>query len=396
MRQLTAIVTDVRFRMSLAIIRDLAEAGIRVVAVEFDGQTPPLGFYSKYVDKYIFMDEDMYLDQLYELCRTEMENTGNKPALIPVSTKTMNLLIEDPIRKRFSEVAGLCLPEKDNLDILNDKERLHNLAQSLEIPVPREYQDGSEEISYPCVVKPLFGEKYGLKASERYRIVNTDIQMQAASLNFRKKCRGDAVVVQQYIDGAGFGCSVFAKDGKVIASISHRRIREYPVSGGPSTCCRVVHIEELNRYSEMLVKELNYTGICMFEYKQGADGRYYLLEANPRVWGSYPLTRCAKCNVTHKWFESSINNGNPDLKYTAPRTEFRDVRMHFLTMDIKAGFAYLSDGKPLLWLGTILDIFNWNTKGGLFEWSDMKPAIKYFLAGFKKEVNKSREKHELE
>jgi len=396
MKQLTAIVTDVRFRMSLAIIRDLAEAGIRVVAVEFDGQTPPLGFYSKYVDKYIFMDEDKYLDQLYELCETEGRDTGLKPAIIPVSTKTMNLLLDDAVRMRFCEVAGLCLPSTENLEILNDKERLHMLAQRLQIPVPMEYQDEFDEITFPCVVKPLFGEKYGLKASERYRIVSTEIQMNAAALSFKKICRGDAVVIQQYIDGPGFGCSVFAKEGKVLASISHKRIREYPISGGPSTCCKVVHIEALNRYSEQIVKELNFTGICMFEYKQGGNGEYYLLEANPRVWGSYPLTRCAKCNVTHKWFEASVNNGNPDLNYVAPRTDFKDVRMHFLTMDIKAGLAYLSDGKPLLWIDSVADIFKWNTKGGLFEWTDMKPALKYFFAGFKKEVNKTREKHELE
>ena len=48
---MTAVITDVHYRMSLALIRDLAEAGIRVVVCENSNSQLPLGFYSRYIDK---------------------------------------------------------------------------------------------------------------------------------------------------------------------------------------------------------------------------------------------------------------------------------------------------------------------------------------------------------
>lgn len=40
---MTAIVTDVHYRMSLALIRDLAQAGVRVICCERRGVSAPLG-----------------------------------------------------------------------------------------------------------------------------------------------------------------------------------------------------------------------------------------------------------------------------------------------------------------------------------------------------------------
>lgn len=377
MKKPTAIITDVRYRMSLALIRDLAQSGVRVVAVEFDGKTSPLGFYSKYVERTFFADEDKYLEQLYDVCRSEMNDSGQKPALIPVGTATMNKLAVPEVRSRFAEVAGMALPSINQLELLNDKERLHVLAGKLGIPVPQEYSAPYEGMLFPCVVKPLFGEKFGLKAAQRYKIAENMIQLKSAVAFYEKICGPNSVVVQQYLTGAGFGCSVFAENGKVKASITHQRIREYPISGGPSTCCRVVHIGELQDYTEALVKELSFTGVAMFEFKQDDKGNYYLLESNPRVWGSYPLTRCAKCNISQKWFESAFNNGNPDAHFKAPATDFRDVRMHYALSDMVAGLGYIKNGQIGLGFDAFADVFRVSAKGGLFEWGDIKPSLKY-------------------
>lgn len=383
MNRKTAIVTDVRYRMSLAIIRDLAQAGIKVVAVEFDGSTPPLGFFSKYTAKCVFMDEDKYLDQLWELCKAEYIESGEKPALMPVSNATMKLLVKPETRERFEEVAGICIPSEEQLIFLNDKGKLHALAENLGIPVPKEYDVNDRDITYPCVVKPLCGEHYGIKAKDRYRIVNNEIQMKAAYARFTKMCEGEKPVIQQYINGDGCGCSVFAKDGKVMASITHKRVREYPISGGPSTCCKVIHNGNLQDYTETLVKAVALNGVAMFEYKQGADGTFYLLESNPRVWGSYPLTRCARCNITQQWFAESFRNGNPGTLYKAPSTDFRDVKMNFMLTDMRAGVSYIRDGRVRLGLMAFIDALNPKVKGGLFEWGDPKPAFKY-VSGYLK------------
>lgn len=362
----TAIVTDVRFRMSLAILRDLADAGVKVIAVEHENLTPALGFFSNKVSESYFFAKESYLDDLFSLCKKEYEKTGKKPVLMPTSIATLNLLVEENTKTRFLEVASFSLAKKEDLELLNNKEKALLFAKECGACVP-EY-DGS----FPCMVKPLFGEKFGLKAKDRYRKVNTEEELILAKKHFVSICNGEEPLVQKYIDGDGYGFSVFAKDGIVKSSIAHKRIREYPVTGGPSTCCESVDIPELKNIVEKIVSKLSFTGLAMFEFKKGRDGKYYMLEVNPRVWGSYPLTRACGSSMTLDWYLSSC-----DEEYVLPMKEFKHKRMHYLLSDFAAGFGYIKKGKILLGIGALVDALNPCVKGGLLEFSDMRPALKY-------------------
>ena len=51
----TAVMTDVHYRMSLALIRDLAQAGVRTVCCEREGVAAPLGVVSKYTDETVLL-----------------------------------------------------------------------------------------------------------------------------------------------------------------------------------------------------------------------------------------------------------------------------------------------------------------------------------------------------
>lgn len=372
----TAIVCDVHYRMSLAVIRDLAEAGVKVIAVEFNHKQPPLGFYSKHVFESLLMDEDNYLDELYSLCQSQYKENGRKPVIINVGNATTNLFTEET-KKRFSEVAGFCIAHPAQLELLNDKKRLSEIVQSCGVPVPTEYAAPYDEASYPCVVKPLCGEKYGLKAWDRYKIVNSRVELESAVENFKKLCGGEIPVVQQYIQGSGFGCEFFAEDGKLLSHICHERIREYPVSGGPSACCRSVHIPKLSEYSESVCSKLGFTGPAMFEFKKGSDGEYYFLECNPRVWGSYPLVRAAESNISLFWFKSAYEKANPGEEFIFAEREYKDVTMHFLLSDIFAGLGYLKRGEIGKGLAGIFSWLNPSIKNGLFEINDSKPAWVY-------------------
>jgi len=71
------------------------------------------------------------------------------------------------------------------------------------------------------------------------------------------------------------------------ATFAYRRLREYPVSGGPSTLRESVRDEALCRTTERLLAALGWVGVAMAEYKvDPRDGQPKLLEVNPRFWGS--------------------------------------------------------------------------------------------------------------
>ena len=137
-----AIVTDVHYRMSLALIRDLGQAGVEVLTCEREScrtsrVSPALGAMSRYTARHVWLPEEGYLDALWELCREVGEEKGRKPALLPVGATTLGALAAD--RERFRQVCGLFIPTTEQLDLFNSKERVAALAASLDIPVPACY-----------------------------------------------------------------------------------------------------------------------------------------------------------------------------------------------------------------------------------------------------------------
>ena len=269
---MTAVITDVHYRMSLALIRDLAEAGIRVVVCENSNSQLPLGFYSRYIDQSHLFCSNEYLSELYSLCKSIADTEGEKPALLPVGADTIAALADKSISEKFSTVCGLAVPEKETLDLFNDKSSAWKLASELDIPVPATCLPGESvsefisSISFPCVVKPVCGEKLGLTAAARYIIAKDFAELEYAYNHFLSL--GGEPIVQQYLSGSGIGCSVVSDCGKIVSSICHRRIREYPIDGGPSSCCEAFRSPLLESYAAKLVSHTRFTGLAMFEFKE--------------------------------------------------------------------------------------------------------------------------------
>lgn len=386
---MTAVITDVRYRMAVALIRDLGSVGIDVIACEREAyvhsrQTPPLGFFSKRVKKTITLpnDDDAYLDALYETCADIYRQTGEKPALLAVGAKTLAQLAKQETHRRFSSVAGLCLSHTEQLDLFNDKAAVHRLATQLGVAVPQSFAATEQTIhqwsSFPCVVKPLCGEKYGLGAAQRYKIVS-DRQHLADAAHHFQTLTGEAPLVQEYLPGAAYGCSAICQDGELMCVLCHQRLREYPVSGGPSSCCRVIDAPHLVQAAKALAAAVRFTGPVMFEFKADANGKARLLEINPRVWGSYPLARVAGSGMSFVWFALSYNNGNPKEPIERVSASVHmGKKMRFFPTDLLAGIGYLRRGQ----IGRGLGAFSPFLCDGLWEWRDMRPAWRYYRALF--------------
>ena len=124
---MVAIVTDVRYRMSLALIRDLGQAGVEVITCERErcrqnAASPALGALSRWTSRHVWLPEEGYKEALLDLCG----EIGEKPALLPVGAATLETVARD--RSRFDAVCGLCAPTLEQLDRMNSKERAAALA----------------------------------------------------------------------------------------------------------------------------------------------------------------------------------------------------------------------------------------------------------------------------
>lgn len=392
---MVAIVTDVHYRMSLALIRDLARAGVEVITCEQDRcrdsrTSPALGALSRYVSRHVWLPGGTDgLEALLSLCLETGLGRDCRPALLPAGAATLALIAEN--RERFEPLCGLCVPTAEQLDLLNSKPRLAGLAARLGVPLPESMAPGEDLDRFldrqglPCVIKPACGEKLGLTAAARYAVASTREEARAAWERF-SRLAGEPPVVQGYLPGRALGCSVLARSGQVMAAICHQRVREYPVSGGPSSCCQCVEREDIRAYAARLTAETDLTGLAMFEFKEDRDGAPRLLECNPRVWGTFPLTRVSGSGIPLLWCALAWNAGNLDNPAPLPAlTPPRGRRMIFAASDLMAAAGYARRGSPGRALGALGDLLNPWVRDGLFEWGDMAPALAYFRSLLAKE-----------
>ena len=391
---MTAVITDVHYRMSLALIRVLAQAGVRVVVCWREDSGAPLGFRSKYPARRVTLPREGWLEELYRLCsQIREEEEGESPALLPVGAATLAALAPAEVRERFAPVCGLCIPTTEQLDLLNSKEQAAQLARSQGVAVPEAYsmEEGEEpeafarRIPYPCVVKPLCGEKLGLTAADRYRIVKTPEELKVWYDRF-SRLAGEPPLVQEYLSGGGMGCSVLAENGQIRAALCHRRIREYPVSGGPSACCESVDRPDLVEMVGRMAAQLGYTGLGMFEFKEDREGNPRLLEVNPRIWGTYPLTRVSGSGISLLWCTLAWNKGNPGREVPLPELpKPRLCRMQFAASDLMSGVGYAKRGQLGKAVSAGLSVLAPWVRDGLWEWSDPGPGWLYYRSLLRKE-----------
>ncbi len=371
------LVTDVKYRMALSAIRDLGQAGFFVAAAHMDDGSAPLGFSSKYVSHRVLLpagDETRYAQALADACRNLSQARGEPLVLFPVGAFTIRAIAAH--RPLFEGAAVFLLPDAQTLVQANDKDYVTNLAAQLGIPVPRSFgRDISEIIknaAYPAVIKYRNGEALGLQARERYCVVKNQTELEAQYA--RMSSLQSAPLVQEYIPGGGFGVScVMDRDSRPVSILCHRRIREFPISGGPSACCESAWDDTLVSHAVKLLSALRFQGIAMVEFRGQAD-KFALMEINPRIWGSFPLTRAVKSGFSESYCRAAAGQTlevctSPD--YPVGR------RMNFLLQDGACALTLIKSGRLKRGAGAIWDILDPRVRDGVLEWGDLKASGAY-------------------
>lgn len=196
------------------------------------------------------------------------------------------------------------LPSDEALDIALSKEGTRALAERIGLPVPgsrllaRGTLPGDHEASgFPCVLKPAASKvQVDGRLVTLAPVVVRDASMRTALL--KKWLRHVDVQEQQWVPGRGVGVELVYADGKVVAEFVHERLHELPLTGGGSTLRRAAKADQrLLELSKRLLDALQWQGVAMVEWRRADDGSVHLMEINPRLWGSLPLTIAAGVDV---------------------------------------------------------------------------------------------------
>lgn len=360
-----AVVTDCKYRSAIPVSRALSRAGYTVIAVQTKGEmsyTPPV-FCSKHVSESIVIEcsakEERYRDELVSVLEKY-----SRPVLFCTGADTLRTVAKD--KELFERYADFTVSDIETVDMLNDKELVAKRAKEIGLLTPQSYDGIPSE--FPVVIKPHCGEKSGLKAEERYAVA-TDIDGYNKIMD-RMRQYDENPIVQKKITGDGMGaCLLIDKSGKLVNAICHRRVREYPVTGGPSACCDSFYDKKLIDDAYKLLSSFSFVGMAMVEFKGE-----YILEVNPRLWGSYPLTECAGSHFTESY--AKISQGE---SFTPPR--YKNVRMHFVLNDALSIIGYLRAGKIKTALRGCVDMIT--AKEALFDIKDAKPFFRYIMSNLR-------------
>ena len=337
------IVTDANHSVALPFIRSLHSHGLRVIAASHDRGAA--GFRSRYVDaRFTYpwpgRDEAGFVERVARAARRH-----DASLVVPLSEAAVVAL--DRARARLPAACQVALPPSSALTVALSKQRTIELAESLGVPVPTTRV--ARTVQEAVAAGREIGGLLALKRVNGFQPIGTlyargvaEVAAQAGRL----MPDGQPILVQEYFAGYGVGVNMLMRDGMPLLAFQHRRLREVPVSGGPSALRESVPLDpDLYRHAVRLLAALGWSGLAMVEFRVGRDG-HRLMEINGRAWGSLPLAQAA--GVDFPAALARLHLGTPDGPPPEPATRLEDlpryklgVRSRNLHLDIVWALAVL-------------------------------------------------------
>ena len=246
-------------------------------------------------------------------------------------------------------------PDARALALVLDKPQTFAAAERLGMAVPGSWQALAGEdhaaraaqIAYPVAIK--WADPNAVQAVlaaagialEKVEYAADAAQLAAVLARYDRL--GQWPLVQQYCPGYGLGQMLHMAGGAATLRFQHRRLREFPPSGGVSSLCASIpmneHAAQMAR-SEALLAALGWQGPAMVEYRfDPATGTYWLMEINGRLWGSVPLAW--HCGAHFAW--ESYRLGVLDQREPGQGPS-RQRRARYVIPDAKRTVLVLRDG----------------------------------------------------
>lgn len=285
---MSVFITTAESVKALTVARSLGRKGISITAGS--SSRNPITFSSRYVTRHIIYPSAILNPNDYVRNLQRFLSHHKHEVLIPVhSSDTLELARN---AHKFVNIIRFPFHRIQEMELINDKAFLSVLAQNLEIPTPKTWIPDkldninriANEIDYPAVIK-LRNKTSSLGMS----IVRSGEELYGSYVNTINRYHlspHEYPIIQEYIAGTGFGVSLLFNHGDLRARFTHKRIREYPISGGPSTCRISTKNRLMEEYATRLLKHFSWHGLAHVEFILTKKNQPFLLEVNPRFWGS--------------------------------------------------------------------------------------------------------------
>jgi len=157
--------------------------------------------------------------------------------------------------------------------IVFDKPKMLSIAKNLNIPIPKTWYLKERIQNFPIFYKENFENGGGTRGVAN-RLEEIPLQ--------------NNLIFQEYISTPStYGVGFLAKDGKILTYTIHKEVISYPIDGGSSVVIEKFEDTRLLKYTQKLIKEINYNGWGLSEYKYcNSREDFVFMEINGKFWAS--------------------------------------------------------------------------------------------------------------
>jgi D-aspartate ligase len=390
--QVPAVVLSLYYS-GLALVRSLARRDIQVFAMSHSNTD--VGLYSKYAQRYICPDPKIWPDRLLKYLRNLGQHASvhaSKPVLFPTGDEYVLFVSRNrgELEKRFEIV----MADRQVQESLVSKSGLHEIAIRAGIPDPQTYiiessselPYVSEEITYPCVIKPAYSKSWHKPEIRafigRKKVIKADTPEMLIYWYHKIAPVESRMIVQEVIPGGDdhlyYVPSYLDRNSRVLGAFVGRKVRVTPIHFGSASFVETIYNPKLLELNRKLLHSVKYRGLVGVEYKfDPRDGKYKLIEVNAR-WGLWDgLGAYCGVDLAHIAYLDAIGQEvEPVSTYQAGKKWFS------LDRDLSAFLQYRKEGS--------LDFKNWlNTLGfgmmhACFAMEDLGPSVKLVKDNFNK------------
>ena len=274
-----------------------------VDVILFVGDANPTAFGKFLNDKFVVLPkatEGVFTDFVLNYC---VENDIN--VVFPLVTLELFRFAEV---KDIFEAKGIkiIVSERESLEIANNKSRLYEhlkrkgiLTPNFEVVKRGDFEgllSAFKNLNYPnqpIVVKPSVSN-----GSRGVRIVNDSIDKLNLLFNFKPNSlyisfvelseilRGSdfpELLVSEYLPDEEYTVDTIVENGKPKIILPRWRKK---TNGGISVEGQFIENQEIIEYCRQIINSLNLDGPIGIQVKKGLDGRFKILEINPRIQGT--------------------------------------------------------------------------------------------------------------
>lgn len=372
------------FYSGLAIARDLAGTGVKVIGLSADRNA--YGNFTRFCEVRQTPDSQSEPEQLAKYLQSVADELEGA-VIFP--TRDADVVFLDRYRDELKSYR-ISIPPRDSLPRVLDKASLVEAAKTAGVPAPKtmvvrntgDVERVGPEVGFPCVVKPV--SSYQWRGAGKWEAVGCRKAFRAESVEelreeySRVSQVNPEVLVQEWIPGSTRDIAImggyFGAGSEALGYFCARKLVQEPDDFGTGCVVQNVDLREIVEPSIRLCKSLGYRGMAEIEYKRDErTGEYKLIEINTRHWDWHQLGHMSGLNLTrvaytdltgHKLDAHTVEH--PGGKWVAEDTLllYSASGLYNHRVTLKSLFQQLSGPKMY----------------GIFQWADPMPFLRYSVS----------------